>query len=55
LVTPALSEYFGLTGPARPVYETVLPALLVWFLALWVTYRFRIFDRVLGLQDVLRD
>jgi cation-transporting ATPase E len=55
LVTPALSDYFGLTGPAPPVYETVLPALLIWFLALWVTYRFRIFDRVLGLQDILQD
>jgi len=55
LVTPALSDYFGLTGPARPVYETVLPVLLLWFLALWSTYRFRIFVRVLGLQNILRD
>src|SRR3954447_14823264 len=55
LVTPALSDYFGLTGPARPVYETVLPMLLLWFLALWATYRFRLFDRVLGTRDVLPD
>jgi cation-transporting ATPase E len=55
LMTPALSDYFGLTGPARPVYETVLPMLLLWFLTLWVIYRFRIFDRVLGVQGVLQD
>ena len=50
LVTPALSDYFGLTGPAPPVYETVLPALAVWFLALSAAYRFRVLDRVLGLH-----
>ena len=55
LLTPALSDYFGLTGPARPVYETVLPMLLLWFLTLWAVYRFRVFDRVLGVQGVLRD
>ncbi len=50
LFTPVLSDYFGLTGPAAPVYETVLPALAVWFLALSAAFRFRLLDRVLGLR-----
>jgi cation-transporting ATPase E len=52
LVTPALSDYFGLTGPARPVYQTVLPALAVWFVLLSAAYRFHLLDRVLGLRPV---
>jgi cation-transporting ATPase E len=54
LVTPALSDYFGLTGAARPVYDAVLPALLVWFLLLSAVYRLRLLDRVLGLQTLTR-
>ncbi|BBG02475.1 MULTISPECIES: HAD-IC family P-type ATPase [Pseudonocardia] len=50
LFTPALSSYFGLTGAAWPVFLVVLPALVTWFAVLWVTYRFRIMDRVLGLD-----
>jgi cation-transporting ATPase E len=50
LFTPALSDYFGLTGPARPVYDTVLPALAVWFVLLSAAYRIRLLDRVLGLR-----
>ena len=50
LFTPALSDYFGLTGPARPVFTTVLPALVVWFATLTAAYRFRVLDRVLGLD-----
>jgi cation-transporting ATPase E len=50
LFTPALSDYFGLTGPARPVFTTVLPALVLWFVALSAAYRFRLLDRVLGLD-----
>ena len=49
LVTPALSDYLGLTGPAA-VYETVLPALLARFVALSAAYRFRLLDRGLGLR-----
>jgi cation-transporting P-type ATPase E len=49
LFTPALSEYFGLTGPAAPVYDTVLPALAAWFILLSAAYRIRLLDRVLGL------
>ena len=54
LFTPALSDYFGLTGPAAPVYETVLPALAVWFVVLSAAYRFRLLDRVLGLRAAAR-
>jgi cation-transporting ATPase E len=54
LFTPALSNYFGLTGPAQPVFTSVLPTLAVWFAALTAMYRFRVLDRVLGLppEDV---
>jgi cation-transporting ATPase E len=55
LVVPALWEYFGLTRPAGVVYVTVLPVLLLWFLALAASYRFRLMDRLLGLQDLLAD
>lgn len=50
LFTPALSDYFGLTGPAAPVFTTVLPALVVWFVVLSLAYRFRVLDRVLGID-----
>jgi cation-transporting ATPase E len=50
LFTPALSDYFGLTGPAPPVFQTVLPALVVWFVALSAAYRFDLLDRILGLD-----
>ena len=53
LFVPALSTYFGLTGPAPPVFSAVLPALALWFVALTVAFRLRLLDRVLGL-DVLR-
>jgi cation-transporting ATPase E len=52
LFTPAVSDYFGLTGPAWPVYTAVLPALAVWFVALSAAYRLRLLDRVLGLQNL---
>jgi cation-transporting P-type ATPase E len=52
LFTPPLSDYFGLTGAAPPVYTTVLPVLVFWFLALSVAYRFRLLDRLLGLGDL---
>jgi cation-transporting ATPase E len=50
LFTPVLSDYFGLTGPAAPVYDTVLPALAVWFVLLSAAYRFHLLDRALGLR-----
>ena len=53
LFIPALSTYFGLTGPAAPVFRAVLPALVLWFGALTAAFRLRMLDRVLGL-DMLR-
>ena len=55
LVVPALRDYFGLTRPAGIVYDTVLPMLLFWFLALAATYRFNVMDRLLGLSEMLTD
>jgi cation-transporting P-type ATPase E len=52
LFVPALSDYFGLTGPAAPVFTIVLPALVLWFAALTVVYRLRLLDRVLGLDQL---
>ena len=54
LFTPALSDYFGLTGPAPPVFDAVLPALGIWFVLLTAAYRFRLLDRLLGLDDLPR-
>ncbi len=53
LTVPSLRTYFGLTRPAGIVYDTALPLLLVWFLALTAVYRFRVMDRLLGLTDLL--
>ena len=50
LFVPALSDYFGLTRPAAPVFTTVLPALVLWFAALTAAFRLRLLDRVLGLD-----
>jgi cation-transporting ATPase E len=52
LFVPALSDYFGLTGPAPPVFHAVLPALALWFAALTLVYRLRLLDRVLGLDEL---
>jgi cation-transporting ATPase E len=52
LFVPVLTDYFGLTGPADPVFTTVLPALVLWFLALSAAYRFRLLDRALGLSEL---
>jgi cation-transporting P-type ATPase E len=50
LFIPATSSYFGLTGPAAPVFVTVFTALALWFVTLSLTYRFRVLDRALGLD-----
>src|SRR5215207_7305426 len=55
LFIPALSDYFGLTGPARPVFTAVLPALVIWFVALTAAYRFRVLDRMLGTDRLPRN
>ncbi|GAA5138152.1 HAD-IC family P-type ATPase [Pseudonocardia adelaidensis] len=52
LFVPALSDYFGLTGPAAPVFTVVLPALVLWFAALWAVLRLRLLDRILGLDQL---
>jgi len=51
LFIPTLYTYFGLTGPAPPVFRAVLPALVLWFGTLSAAYRFRLLDRMLGLAD----
>lgn len=53
LIIPTLQNYFGLTRPADVVYETALPVLVVWFIALAAAYRYRLLDRLLGLPDLL--
>lgn len=52
LFVPWFTDYFGLTDAARPVFETVLPALVIWFGLLTATYPFRVLDRVLGLDNL---
>jgi cation-transporting P-type ATPase E len=52
LFVPVLSDYFGLTHAAQPVFDTVLPALVIWFIVLTAAYRFRLLDRILGLGDL---
>ncbi len=54
LFVPAFTECFGLTDAARPVFQTVLPALLLWFAVLSAAYRFRVLERLLGLPAVQR-
>ncbi len=49
LFVPVLTDYFGLTDAAEPVFATVLPALVLWFAALTAVYRFRLLERALGL------
>jgi cation-transporting P-type ATPase E len=52
LFVPALSDYFGLTGPGPAVFQAVLPALLLWLVAIAVTLRFRLLERALGLESL---
>ncbi|HYP44582.1 MAG TPA: HAD-IC family P-type ATPase [Propionibacteriaceae bacterium] len=52
LIVPVLRNYFGLTEPAGVVYQTALPMLLIWFLALAAAYRYRVMDRLLGLKEL---
>jgi cation-transporting ATPase E len=52
LVTPSLSDYFGLTGPGPAVFITVIPALLLWFAAVTVAFRVRLLERILGLDKL---
>ena len=52
LFVSPFTDYFGLTHAADPVFRTVLPALVLWFVVLSAAYRFRILDRALGLAKL---
>lgn len=52
LYTPLLSDYFGLTGPNRLLLIAVLPALVIWFVALTAAFRGRLLARLLGLDQL---
>ncbi|SES69385.1 HAD-IC family P-type ATPase [Geodermatophilus poikilotrophus] len=55
LFVPAFTGYFGLTDAADPVFRTVLPALVVWFVLLSAVYRARLLERALGLAPREQD
>ncbi len=55
LFVPAVTDYFGLTEAAGPVFRTVAPALVVWFAVLTAVYRFRLLERALGLSPAPAD
>jgi cation-transporting ATPase E len=52
LFVSAFTAYFGLTQAADPVFRTVVPALVLWFLLLSAAYRFHVLDRALGLAHL---
>ncbi|SDS27683.1 hypothetical protein SAMN04489716_0420 [Actinoplanes derwentensis] len=52
VMLPALWSYFGLMGPESWVFHIVL---LPWFAALSAALRFRLLDRLLGLDDAEPD
>ena len=52
LFVPVFTTYFGLTDAADPVFFTVLPALVLWFVLLSAAYRYRLLDRALGLAKL---
>jgi cation-transporting ATPase E len=54
LFVPAFTDYFGLTGAADPVFTTVLPALLLWFVLLSLAFRGRLLDRLLATDQLPR-
>ncbi len=54
LFVPVLYTYFGLTAGNSFVLVVVLVALLPWFAALSAAYRFRLLDRLLGLEQLPR-
>jgi cation-transporting P-type ATPase E len=50
LFVPAFTDYFGLSDAAEPMFETVLPGLIVWFAVLSAAFRFQLLERLLGLR-----
>ncbi len=55
LFVPWFTQYFGLTDAADPVFRTVLPALVVWFVLLSAAYRFQVLEGALGLAALPRE
>ena len=49
LFVPTFTDYFGLTKAADPVFRSVVPTLVVWFVLLSAAYRYRLLERALGL------
>ncbi|WP_448619454.1 HAD-IC family P-type ATPase [Geodermatophilus sp. URMC 65] len=52
LFVEPFTDYFGLTHAADPVFRTVLPALVLWFVLLTAAYRLRLLERALGLHQL---
>jgi cation-transporting ATPase E len=50
LVIPTTRTYFGLTAPDPPVVQIPAVALVLWFVTLSLALRYRVMERVLGLQ-----
>jgi cation-transporting ATPase E len=50
LVVPATRSYFGLTAPDPPILWIGVPALVLWFIAVSLALRFRVLERLLGLD-----
>ena len=55
LSAPALYRYFGLTAGNSFVVRIVGGAVVLWFVALSAAYRFRLLDRILGLEQIRSD
>jgi cation-transporting ATPase E len=51
---PALYNYFGITSTNPFVLAVVLIPLALWFVTLSAAYRYRLLDRVLGLDELPR-
>jgi cation-transporting P-type ATPase E len=52
LFVPTLYRYFGLTAGNSFVVRIVGGAVVLWFVALSAAFRFRLLDRVLGLEQI---
>jgi cation-transporting P-type ATPase E len=50
LVIPTTRTYFGLTAPDPPVVQIPAVALVLWFVTLSLALRYRVMERVVGLQ-----
>ena len=50
LLVPTTRTYFGLTAPDPPVVQVPAVAIVVWFVTVSLALRFRVLERVLGVQ-----